>query len=114
LLGNGDRAAGTLRLHDRSDIENALGVGMAGGGLLLDESQLGPGFFDLRTGLAGEVFQKFTNYRVRLALVIADANSHGARFAELAYEHRTHNAVRCFTTEQLARQWLAYNPVVRC
>ena len=103
-----------LEVREPADIANVLNAAMAAGGLMLDESQLGPDFFDLRTGLAGEVFQKFTNYRVRLALVIADANSHGARFAELAYEHRTHNAVRCFTTEQLARQWLAYNPVVRC
>jgi hypothetical protein len=84
------------------------------GGLLLDESQLGPDFFDLRTGLAGEVFQKFTNYRVRLALVVADPDAYCPRFAELAREHRAHNAVRIVGTEQLARQWLAYNPIVRC
>ena len=84
------------------------------GGLLLDESRLGPAFFDLTTGLAGEVFQKFTNYRVRLAIVVADAKAYGPRFNELAWEHRAHSAVRIFPTEQLARQWLAYNPVVRC
>jgi len=27
------------------------------------------GFFDLRTGLAGEILQKFSNYRMRLAIV---------------------------------------------
>jgi hypothetical protein len=87
---------------------------METGGLLLDETQLGARFFDLRSGLAGEVLQKFTNYRVRLAIIVADANAHGSRFAELVREHRTHNAVRFFSTTQLARQWLAYNPVVRC
>lgn len=87
---------------------------MDSGGLLLDESQLGADFFDLRTGLAGEVLQKFTNYRVRLAIVVADARACGSRFSELVHEHRSHNAVRFFDDEQRARQWLTYNPVVKC
>jgi len=104
----------TLAIRETTDIATALGAGMDSGGLLIDESQLGPDFFDLRTGLAGEVLQKFTNYRVRLAIVVADALAYGGRFNELVREHRTHNAVRFFETEQLARQWLTYNPVVKC
>ena len=103
-----------MPIHEPAHIETALSHGMARGGLMLDESQLGPGFFDLRTGLAAEVFRKFTNYRVRLAIVIADPRIHGSRFSELVYEHRAHLFVRFFCSEQLARQWLAYNPVVRC
>lgn len=102
------------RIDTVADIAAALGAGMDHGGLMLEESQLGPGFFDLTTGLAGEVFQRFTNYRVRLAIVIADATIHGGRFRELAYEHRTHDAVRFFGSGQAARQWLDYNPVTRC
>ncbi len=104
----------SLAIRETSDIAAALGAGMDSGGLLLDESQLGANFFDLRTGLAGKVLQKFTNYRVRLAIVIADAQAYGVRFSELVREHRTHNAVRFFETEQRARQWLTYNPVVKC
>ena len=103
-----------LRIDTSGDIRDALNAGMERGGLLLDEAQLGPGFFDLATGLAGEVFQKFTNYRVRLAIVVADPEAYGARFSELAYEHRAHGAVRIVESEQLGRQWLSYNPVVRC
>ena len=73
----------TLAIRETTDIATALGAGMDSGGLLIDESQLGPDFFDLRTGLAGEVLQKFTNYRVRLAIVIADAQAYGGRFSEL-------------------------------
>ena len=32
-------------------------------------SRLAEQFFQLRTGLAGEIMQKFTNYRIRLAVV---------------------------------------------
>jgi hypothetical protein len=102
------------RIFATADIGSALTAGMDGGGLLIDEADLGPDFFDLRTGLAGEVFQKFTNYRVRLAIVVADSSAYGSRFSELIHEHRAHGAVRFFATEQLARRWLAYNPVVKC
>ncbi len=37
--------------------------------IIVHKKNLAPGFFDLSTGLAGEVFQKFSNYRVRLAIV---------------------------------------------
>ena len=103
-----------MEIHEPGDIATALSAGMDTGGLLLDESQLGEKFFDLRSGLAGEVLQKFTNYRVRLAVVIEDANAYGARFSELVYEHRAHPAVRFFNSAQHARQWLTYNPIVKC
>ena len=38
-------------------------------GVVLQAAQFAPGFFDLRTGLAGEVLQKFSNYGLRLAIV---------------------------------------------
>jgi len=97
-----------------ADIADALSAAIDAGGLVLDESQLGPDFFDLRTGLAGEVFQKFTNYRARLAIVVANESAYGSRFGELIYEHRSHKQVRFFASGQLARQWLNYLPVAKC
>ena len=37
--------------------------------ILLREEQLDPAFFDLRTGLAGEITQKFVNYQLKVAIV---------------------------------------------
>ncbi|GHE48570.1 DUF4180 domain-containing protein [Sphingobacterium griseoflavum] len=37
--------------------------------LVLQQSDLILDFFDLKTKLAGEVLQKFSNYRIRLAIV---------------------------------------------
>lgn len=37
--------------------------------LIISEEQLTPSFFDLSTKLAGEMLQKFSNYRIRLAIV---------------------------------------------
>ena len=35
---------------------------------MLDEKDLSPDFFDLKTGLAGQVLQKFVSYRTKLAV----------------------------------------------
>ena len=97
-----------------SDIADALSASVENGGLILDEKDLSKDFFELRTGFAGELLQKFVNYRARLAIVVADAAAYGSRFSELVYEHRSHRSVRFFSSQQLARQWLAYSPVTKC
>jgi hypothetical protein len=53
------------------DAGDALDIMVACGArtLLMYERQINPDFFRLPTGLAGEVLQKFTNYRMRLAIV---------------------------------------------
>lgn len=38
-------------------------------GLIIHVHQLPGSFFDLRTGMAGEVLQKFSNYRMPLAII---------------------------------------------
>lgn len=37
--------------------------------ILINEKNITPDFFDLKNGMAGEVLQKFSTYRVRLAVV---------------------------------------------
>ena len=36
---------------------------------MLNEKNITPDFFDLKNGIAGEILQKFSTYRVRLAIV---------------------------------------------
>lgn len=36
---------------------------------IIYEKNITPAFFDLKNGMAGEILQKFSNYRVRLAIV---------------------------------------------
>lgn len=38
-------------------------------GVLMEAPNISPAFFDLKNGMAGEILQKFSNYRVRLAVV---------------------------------------------
>lgn len=90
-----------------ADIVDAISRGLEQGTLLLDESNLCPEFFDLSSGLAGELFQKFVNYQTPLAIVLSDSKKHGDRFSELVLEHRRHPIVRFFASEPEAREWLA-------
>jgi hypothetical protein len=38
-------------------------------GIIMYDNNLHKDFFDLKTGLAGEILQKFSNYRMKLAIV---------------------------------------------
>ena len=95
-----------LSIRSFSDISDALGACVGSAGLVLTENDLAQEFFDLRSGLAGELFQKFTNYRLRVAIVLPDPGTYGERFSELAYEHTSHNMLRFVRSKDEAKAWL--------
>jgi len=88
------------------DISEALSACTGAKGLILTEGDLAPEFFDLRSGLAGELFQKFINYRLRVAIVLPDPGAYGERFAELAREHASHSMIRFVRSVDEAKAWL--------
>ena len=84
----------------------ALSASFGTPGLILTEAELGPRFFDLKTRLAGELFQKCTNYNVRLAVVLPDRKQLSQPFQQLATEHDTHPHIRFFADRAAAAKWL--------
>lgn len=95
-----------ISIRSFADISNAIAACIGAAGLILTENDLAQEFFDLRSGLAGELFQKFINYKVRVALVVPKPEAYGERFAELAYEHSTHTMIRFVRSEDEAKAWL--------
>src|SRR5258706_443089 len=95
-----------ISIRSISDISNAVAATFDSAGLVLSETDLCPEFFDLKTGLAGELFQKFTNYQLRLALIVADPERYGDRFKELAREHRSHSQIRIVSSQEEADAWM--------
>ena len=93
-------------LEHLDDIGEVLGRCLDENGIVLSESEISPAFFDLRTRIAGELFQKITNYHTRLAIVLQDPGKYGNRFSELAYEHRNHPYIRFFAEKKQAKLWL--------
>jgi hypothetical protein len=95
-----------IAIRSMKDVAEAIGAAFASGGLILTETDLGPDFFDLRSGVAGELFQKFINYRLRLAVIVPGLQNHGERFSELAREHQTHASIRIFESRAQADDWM--------
>jgi hypothetical protein len=54
--------------------------------IIIHEHNLIPAFFDLKTGIAGDVLQKFSNYRVRLAIVGEFSKYPGTSIRDFIYE----------------------------
>ena len=94
-----------IRLDSAQDAFQVIGAGV--GPLIFTVDDLAPDFFNLRNGMAGDVFQKLTTYGVRAAFVIPDDHQLGERVTELAREHRQHSVVRITNTINAAHQWLA-------
>jgi PadR family transcriptional regulator AphA len=64
-------------------------------------------FFDLSSGEAGMILQKFSNYFVKVAAVLnLDEVPHSHRFEELAVEVNRGNQFRIFDNLEQAESWL--------
>jgi hypothetical protein len=75
---------------------------------LLYAENLPSEFFDLSSGVAGEVLQKLRNYHVRLAVVAPPGSVRfSSRFGELLEEARRGPDFGVFETREAARAWLA-------
>ncbi len=54
--------------------------------VILQEENITPDFFDLKNGMAGEILQKFSNYRVRLAIIGDFSKYTGKSVNDFIYE----------------------------
>jgi len=59
-----------ILIHNTQDALNLMAdcSGRGARHIILREHQITPKFFDLKTGLAGEILQKFVNYQVKLTI----------------------------------------------
>ena len=96
-----------IAIQSSGDVSRAIGTCLGTDGVILAETDLSPEFFDLRTGLAGELFQKLINYRIPVAIVLPDPDAYGERFSELAREHSSHGIIRFVRTLNEATEWLS-------
>jgi len=76
------------------------------GRFLLHETNFVPEFYDLKTGLAGEILQKFSNYSVKAAILGNFAAIVSPRFKEFMYECNRGKQLRFIKEEPEAVRWL--------
>ena len=74
--------------------------------VLIDRPALPLEFFDLRTGVTGELVQKLTQHGIRLACVVPDLGAQPERFQEFAREANRGSRARFFESRAGAVPWL--------
>jgi hypothetical protein len=75
--------------------------------LLLPEEVLSPAFFGLKTGLAGAALLKWSNYQVKVALVLSPERASSGRFGEMVLEaNRSNRMLHVFAEAADAVEWL--------
>ena len=77
--------------------------------LLIPESCLNENFFNLKTGLLGEILLKFSNYRIKAAVVISSEHVGKGKFYEFALETNRGRDFRIFSDLQKSVDWLVQN-----
>jgi hypothetical protein len=75
--------------------------------LLFDAGALPAAFFDLSSGVAGELAQKLVNYGLRTAAVVPKLGRHSPRFQDFAREANRGSRLRFCATRAEAIAWLA-------
>lgn len=74
---------------------------------IINKSLINERFFDLKTRLAGEILQKFINYRVKLAIVGDFSVYSSQSLKDFIYESNNGNAIFFLPTEQQAIEKLS-------
>jgi hypothetical protein len=73
---------------------------------LMWDTNLPPEFYDLKSGIAGEMLQKVSNYHMRLAIVGSFALATSARFREFMAESNKGSQVYFAADNDEALAWL--------
>jgi len=63
------------------------------GKIVIYQKNITPDFFDLKNGLAGEILQKFSNYRVQLVIVGDFSSYTGKSIRDFIYESNKNQQV---------------------
>lgn len=77
--------------------------------LLIHAENLPEAFYDLRTGFAGAILLKFSNYHLRVAAILDPVKSAQGRFGEMALETNRGDQFRIFPSVESAEAWLLDN-----
>jgi hypothetical protein len=100
---------GRKLIQTEDDVTQILGLCYENGTnrVLLYAENFSDRFFDLSSGEAGMILQKFSVYFVKVAAVLSlDEVPHSHKFGEMAVEENRGNQFRIFEKLEKAEQWL--------
>lgn len=85
-------------------------IGLCGGHdtclLMLHSQVLSDDFFKLKTGVAGAVLQKFTNYQIKVVAVVPEERVSVGKFKDMMIETNRGNQFRIYWDRAEAEKWL--------
>jgi hypothetical protein len=70
--------------------------------IMIREEHLDHAFFDLKTGMAGEILQKFTNYRVQLAIIGDFSKYPGKSIRDFIFESNRYGRINFVSSREEA------------
>ena len=70
--------------------------------IVISESSITKSFFDLKTGIAGEILQKFSNYQTKLAIVGDFSNYNSKSLRDFIFESNKGSQVFFLSDEEEA------------
>jgi hypothetical protein len=75
--------------------------------IILQEKNILPAFFDLKTGIAGEILQKFSTYQVQLAIVGNFSNHTSKSLNDFIFESNKYGRISFVSSIEEAKKRLA-------
>jgi hypothetical protein len=76
-------------------------------GIILHQENITPDFFDLRNGIAGEILQKFSTYRMKLAIVGDFENLASKSLKDFIFESNKQQQINFVATTEAAMDKLS-------
>ncbi len=71
-------------------------------GIILHQENITPEFFNLKNGIAGEILQKFSTYRMKLAIVGEFENISSKSLKDFIFESNKHQQINFVATPEAA------------
>jgi hypothetical protein len=97
-----------LELQDALDLLGEASY-MNSNHIIIREDQVTPLFFDLKTGIAGDILQKFSTYNIRLA-IIGDFSKYTSKsLKDFIYESNKYGRINFVSTFDEAKEKLVKN-----
>ena len=75
--------------------------------IIIKEDQVTPEFFDLKTGIAGEILQKFSTYNVQLAIIGDFSKYNSKSLRDFVFESNKHGRINFVSSYEEAIEKLS-------
>lgn len=75
--------------------------------IILKEDQITPEFFDLKSGIAGEILQKFSTYNVQLAIISEFSKFKSKSLRDFMFESNKYGRINFVSSFEEAKEKLS-------